>query len=221
MEAAEIVEAFDVGNRLWRASARLASTWWDTGPARRRWDVVIINEAQRIKNPLENRLDDLISALSGLIAPGFEPSAIAVGLRRLLGEVQLHRPRREVLFDLPPKFVSTVTVDLIGSQGVAYRRAEEEGVVWSRSLGRELRIIHALELVLRLKRYYGEPFGFALVHRDLAGDLRPPVAERVDRDGLFVGQREQAPPVSQRRGAARTLKWRDAKVFEPDTDPPS
>jgi SNF2 family DNA or RNA helicase len=147
----------------------------DTGPARRRWDVVIIDEAQRIKNPkaeaaigvkrlnrarswaltgtpLENRLDDLISVLE-FAAPGrFEPSAMAVGLRRLLGEVQLRRRRREVLFDLPPKFVSTVTVDFSGPQNVAYRRAEEEGVVWLRSLGRELRISHVLELILRLKQ---------------------------------------------------------------------
>ncbi len=77
---------------------------------------------------------------------------MAVGLRRLLGEVQLRRRRREVLFDLPPKFVSTVTVDLSGPQSVAYRRAEEEGVVWLRSLGKELRVNHVLELILRLKQ---------------------------------------------------------------------
>lgn len=147
----------------------------DTGPARRRWDVVIIDEAQRIKNPkaeaaigvkrlqrarswaltgtpLENRLDDLISVLE-FAAPGrFEPSAMAVGLRRLLAEVQLRRRRHEVLFDLPPKFVSTVTVDLSGPQSVAYRRAEKEGVVWLQSLGKELRVSHVLELILRLKQ---------------------------------------------------------------------
>jgi len=146
-----------------------------TGPARRRWDVVIIDEAQRIKNPkgdtsiavkrlnrtrswaltgtpLENRLEDLISVLE-FAAPGrFDPDAMAVGLRRLLGEVQLRRRRREVLLDLPPKFVSTITLDLTGSQRTVYRRAEEEGVVRLRSLGTELRISHVLELTLRLKQ---------------------------------------------------------------------
>lgn len=77
---------------------------------------------------------------------------MAVGLRQLLGEVQLRRLRRDVLPDLPPKFVSIVTLDLTGPQRSAYRRAEEEGVVRLRSLGTELRITHVLELILRLKQ---------------------------------------------------------------------
>jgi SNF2 family DNA or RNA helicase len=144
-------------------------------PGKRSWDVVVIDEAQRVKNadaevsiavkrlqrirswaltgtPIENRLDDLISVLE-FAAPGrFDPSAMAIGLRRLLDEVQLRRYRREVLPDLPPKFVSIITLHLTASQRGAYRRAEEEGVVWLRSLGAELRINHVLELILRLKQ---------------------------------------------------------------------
>jgi SNF2 family DNA or RNA helicase len=77
---------------------------------------------------------------------------MAVGLRRLVAEVQLRRHRRDVLPDLPPKFVSTVTVDLGVAQRRAYRRAEQEGVVWLKSLGARLRISHVLELILRLKQ---------------------------------------------------------------------
>ena len=83
---------------------------------------------------------------------GFDPGTMAVGLRRLLGEVQLRRRRREVLLDLLPKSISTVTLALTGPQRMAYRRAEEEGVVWLRSLGTELRVSHVLELILRLKQ---------------------------------------------------------------------
>ncbi len=146
-----------------------------SGPARRHWHVVVIDEAQRIKNPradvslavkrlsrtrswaltgtpLENRLDDLISMLD-FAAPGrFDPTAMAIGLRQLLGQVQLRRRRREVLPDLPPKFASIVSIELTADQRAAYRRAEQEGIVWLRSLGTQLRISHVLELILRLKQ---------------------------------------------------------------------
>jgi SNF2 family DNA or RNA helicase len=181
-----VVGSADQRAAAWRRDAELFLTSYeslrgdrwssgDGGPAKRQWDVVVIDEAQRIKNPkadaamavkrlhrarswaltgtpIENRLDDLVSVLE-FAAPGrFDPRAMAVGLRRLLGEVQLRRRRREVLPDLPPKLVSTVTVELTGQQRRAYRRAEEEGVVWLRSLGTELRISHVLELILRLKQ---------------------------------------------------------------------
>ena len=143
--------------------------------ARRPWDVVVIDEAQRIKNansavaavvkslarsrswaltgtPLENRLDDLLSVLD-FAAPGeFDPGAMGVGLRRLMGRVQLRRRRAEVLDDLPTKFASIIALDLAATQRAAYRKAEEKGTVWLRSLGRELRISHVLELILRLKQ---------------------------------------------------------------------
>jgi SNF2 family DNA or RNA helicase len=170
----------------WRRSVTLFLTSYEAlcrdmtisgqdAPGKRHWDVVVIDEAQRIKNPktdvsiaikrlrrahswaltgtpMENRLDDLISLLE-FAAPGrFDSRAMVVGLRRLLGEVQLRRRRQDVLHDLPPKFASTMTLDLTGSQRRAYQRAEDEGVVWLRSLGAELRINLVLELIVRLKQ---------------------------------------------------------------------
>jgi SNF2 family DNA or RNA helicase len=141
----------------------------------RDWDVVVIDEAQRIKNPeadisravkqlprrkgwalsgtpLENRLDDLISILD-FVAPGrFQPNTFASGLRRLLGEVQLRRRRAEVLPELPPKVQAEVLLELEPLQRLAYERAEREGLIRLNALGTDLRINHVLELILRLKQ---------------------------------------------------------------------
>jgi SNF2 family DNA or RNA helicase len=174
----------DLRMAAWRAKATLTlsnfeSVRADLGArsagARRTWDVVVIDEAQRMKNPksgvafvikslerrrswaltgtpLENRLDDLIS-LMDFAAPGeFDPKAMGVGFRGLINRVQLRRRRAEVLDDLPPKFASVIGLDLTATQRAAYRKAEEEGTVWLRSLGRHLRISHVLELILRLKQ---------------------------------------------------------------------
>jgi SNF2 family DNA or RNA helicase len=174
----------DLRMAAWRAKATLTlsnfeSVRADLGArsagARRTWDVVVIDEAQRMKNPksgvafvikslerrrswaltgtpLENRLDDLISLID-FAAPGeFEPGAMGRGLRGLVQKVQLRRRRAEVLDDLPPKFASVIGLDLTPAQRAAYQKAEEEGTMWLRSLGRELRISHVLELILRLKQ---------------------------------------------------------------------
>jgi SNF2 family DNA or RNA helicase len=145
------------------------------GPGQRHWSLVVLDEAQRIKTgsssltisvkalkrerswaltgtPLENKLDDVISILD-FVAPGrFEPSKMMAGLRRLLSEVQLRRRRNDVLHDLPPKLSSTVDVELTAHQRAVYRRAEQEGLIRLEALGRELRITHVLELILRLKQ---------------------------------------------------------------------
>jgi SNF2 family DNA or RNA helicase len=178
------VGSWEERGAAWRADATLFLSGFESlrndlrarsAGASRDWDVVVLDEAQRIKNPksavasamkslrrrrswaltgtpLENRLDDLISLLD-FAAPGeFDPSAMGRGLRSLMERVRLRRRRAEVLDDLPPKFASVIGLDLEPAQRAAYLKAEIEGTVWLRSLGRKLQISHVLELILRLKQ---------------------------------------------------------------------
>ena len=170
----------------WRATAQVYLTGFDTlrgdmalpapyGPRRRMWQVVVADEAQRIKNahtaiagtvktlprqrawaltgtPLENRPDDAVSLLD-FVTPGlYDPAEMVAGLRRALSVVQLRRRRADVLPDLPPKTAFELSPDLLPAQRAAYDTAHREGLVWLRSLGAELRVTHVLELILRLKQ---------------------------------------------------------------------
>ncbi|MCC6920870.1 MAG: DEAD/DEAH box helicase [Alphaproteobacteria bacterium] len=142
---------------------------------KRLWDLVVLDEAQRIKNPLadvtiavkrlrrtrawvltgtplENSLSDLASILD-FVAPGaYDPNTYLVGLRRVLARFQLRRRRADVLRDLPPKMSSELVLDLAHGQRAAYETAQREGIVRLKSLGRDLRVSHVLELILRLKQ---------------------------------------------------------------------
>ena len=170
----------------WRTPAQVYLTGFDAlrgdmalpapyGPKRRPWQVVVADEAQRIKNPhtaiaatvkalprqrawaltgtpLENHPDDAASILD-FVAPGlYDPDTLVAGLRRALSVVQLRRRRADVLPDLPPKTVFELAPELLPAQRAAYDIAHHEGLVWLRSLGAELRVTHVLELILRLKQ---------------------------------------------------------------------
>lgn len=145
------------------------------GPRRRRWAVVIADEAQRFKNahtesartvkrltarrawaltgtPLENRAEDIVSILD-FVAPGrFDRRHMMVGFRRLLDEMQLRRRRADMLADLPPKTVLCIDPGLTQAQRGAYEVAHREGLVWLRSLGAKVGVANILELLLRLKQ---------------------------------------------------------------------
>lgn len=147
----------------------------DWSPGMREFGLVVADEAQRLKNarselavsvrrlrrtrswaltgtPLENRLDDLLAVLD-FAAPGrFDPGQKASGLRRLLSEVQLRRRRRDVLPGLPPKHFTSTVLELGPAQRRAYERARRDGLVRLGALGRDLRVTHVLELILRLKQ---------------------------------------------------------------------
>ena len=178
-----------------RGSASDRATWWKArrdvtlvgyetlrsdaeGPARQRtWDVVVADEAQRIKNrndtsaalkglarkrswaltgtPIENHEDELASILEFVDHdPGEGPKRYAPGpeLMRRHAELQLRRKKSEVLDDLPDKLVSMTPIELGDRQRRSYEKAEQEGVVYLRELGAEVQVRHILELITRLKQ---------------------------------------------------------------------
>ena len=147
-------------------------------PVRRRnWDVVVADEAQRIKNrndtsdalkglrrtrswaltgtPIENHEEELASILEFVDYDASEESkrySPGAALRARHQKLQLRRRKADVLDDLPPKQVTMTPIGLHPGQRRSYDKAEQEGIVYLRSLGAEVRIQHVLELIARLKQ---------------------------------------------------------------------
>jgi SNF2 family DNA or RNA helicase len=140
-----------------------------------KFDVVVVDEAQRIKNkdsktaqvvrslrrgrswamtgtPVENRTDDLVNIFA-FVDPGrIPPETPARLLPRLTGDCILRRVKEEVATDIPPKVIRDAHLELTPAQRGAYDRAEKEGVVQLNSLGDTITVQHVFELVMRLKQ---------------------------------------------------------------------
>jgi SNF2 family DNA or RNA helicase len=143
--------------------------------ARVAFDVVVLDEAQRIKNresktarvvrsirrdrswaltgtPIENRPEDLVNIFA-FVDPDRIPQETPVKrLPQLTGDCILRRTKDEVLADLPPKTIRDAYLDLTSSQRAAYEIAETEGVVRLNSLGSTITIQHIFDLIMRLKQ---------------------------------------------------------------------
>ena len=147
-------------------------------PVRRKiWDVVVADEAQRIKNrndtsrslkglkrvrswaltgtPIENHEEELASILEFVDhdqdgqSKRYQPGPELFSRHR---QLQLRRKKGDVLEDLPEKQVTLLPIGLHATQRASYNKAEQEGVVYLRSLGRDITIQHVLELITRLKQ---------------------------------------------------------------------
>lgn len=139
------------------------------------FDLVVLDEAQRIKNrnsstsrivrsvprqrswaltgtPIENSLNDLVGIFDflgrGLEALTDSPSRLAEQVR----DYVLRRTKDMVLTDLPPKLYRDAELELTPEQYESYRKAEDEGVIRLNDMGHEITIQHVFELVLRLKQ---------------------------------------------------------------------
>lgn len=148
-------------------------------PRRHVWDVVILDEAQKIKNrdveisrkckqlrrrrawaltgtPIENRMDDLVSILEFVtpLKDGESPLRLTTGAELIERHkrLQLRRKKSEVLPQLPPKIVSQIVLQLDARQRESYERAEKEGIIQLQEKGQTARIENILELIMRLKQ---------------------------------------------------------------------
>jgi SNF2 family DNA or RNA helicase len=172
----------------WRTPAHVYLTSYETlradftanphSPVARLWDLVVLDEAQKIKNaetdvsrackrlrrrrqwaltgtPLENRVEELASLLEFVnpaVARADRLALPAPLLRAELGCLQLRRRKADVLDDLPPKLVSPVVLPLTPAQRASYVRAEREGIVALRARGESVQVQHVLALITRLKQ---------------------------------------------------------------------
>jgi SNF2 family DNA or RNA helicase len=139
------------------------------------FDVVVLDEAQRIKNrdgktarvvrsiarerswamtgtPIENRVDDLINLFAFIDPERIPPDTPAKCLPDLTRDAILRRVKEEVMTDMPPKVIQDVYLDLSPAQRESYDLAEREGVIHLNELGDTISVQHVFELVLRLKQ---------------------------------------------------------------------
>jgi SNF2 family DNA or RNA helicase len=140
-----------------------------------RFDVVVLDEAQRIKNrdaktaqvvreirrkrswaltgtPIENKPDDLVNLFAFVDPERIPPETPARRLPSYTGDIILRRTKEDVLTDLPPKTIHDAYLELTPAQRDSYEMAEKEGVVRLNALGDTITVQHVFELVMRLKQ---------------------------------------------------------------------
>jgi SNF2 family DNA or RNA helicase len=139
------------------------------------FDLVILDEAQRIKNrnsstseivrsiprdrswaltgtPIENSVEDLVSIFE-FLSPGYLRDDMHLkSLGKATRDYILRRTKDKVLTDMPPKLFRPAELELTADQRASYKSAEEDGIVHLSDLGESVTIHHVFELVLRLKQ---------------------------------------------------------------------
>jgi SNF2 family DNA or RNA helicase len=140
-----------------------------------RFDLVVLDEAQRTKNrdsltaktirsiprgrsvcltgtPIENRPEEMSSLFEfmGVIPPGANPDLRQ--LSSLSREFILRRTKDLVMKDMPPRLDRDEIIELSSAQRIAYDAAEKEGIMRLNDMGDEVSIQNVFELVLRLKQ---------------------------------------------------------------------
>jgi SNF2 family DNA or RNA helicase len=160
------------------------------------FDVVVLDEAQRIKNresktaevvrtiardrswamtgtPIENRVEDLINIFAFLDPERIPPETSPKLLPELTRDCILRRVKEEVATDIPPKVIHDAVLELTAAQRESYDRAENEGIVHLNDLGDTISVQHVFELVMRLKQIcnFDPPTGESAKLEQLLADI--------------------------------------------------
>lgn len=140
-----------------------------------RFDLMVLDEAQRIKNPgsqtslavrainsarrwaltgtpVENRPDDLVGIFDFLVPRLLHVQMKPRRMGQVAGDYILRRSKEQVLKDLPPKLYRDAELELTPAQRQTYQLAENDGVLRLSQMGDAVTIQHVFELVLRLKQ---------------------------------------------------------------------
>ncbi len=140
-----------------------------------KFDVVVLDEAQRIKNkesktaevvraiqrdrswamtgtPIENRVEDLINIFAFVDPHRIPPETPAKLLPGLTSDCIIRRTKDDVATDMPPRIIRDAHLELSPGQREAYDLAEKDGVVHLNALGDTITVQHVFELVMRLKQ---------------------------------------------------------------------
>lgn len=150
---------------------------WQDKIARKNFDVAVLDEIQKIKNPsaeltqsvrrieserrwglsgtpLENRTEELI-AVFAFLKPKLlryddarEPLIVKDKIRPYF----LRRRKADVLTDLPEKNCDEVWLELSDAQKKAYERAQRDGIVDLNNRGDSVTVQHVLALITKLKQ---------------------------------------------------------------------
>jgi SNF2 family DNA or RNA helicase len=139
------------------------------------FDLVVLDEAQRIKNrdsktaqvarsirrsrswaltgtPIENHPDDLVSIFAFVDPDRIPPNTPPKRLPSYTADCILRRTKSAVQSDMPPRIVRDLDVELTPAQRTAYDRAEKDGIIHLNELGDTLTVQHVFQLVMRLKQ---------------------------------------------------------------------
>jgi SNF2 family DNA or RNA helicase len=139
------------------------------------FDLVVLDEAQRIKNrdsctsetarsvprkrswaltgtPIENRPEEMHTLFEYIkvIPKGGSPDLRQ--MQRLSRDYVLRRTKDLVMKDMPPRLDRDEFLELTSAQKDAYQTAERDGVIHLNEMGDQATVQHVFELVLRLKQ---------------------------------------------------------------------